>query len=239
MKKIKLALLLFLLFIVTGCSVDYNLIVTSNHKIRENVKLFVRNDQISKKTTNLKKYFKDQIASYENIGSYKKYKFDYKIGDEVSYVKLDAWHSSFGEYKKSIIYNNLFEDVFIFEEDDKITFKTVGKYFYSDVYADLESPDPDYYMGDINVKIRLHNKIIDSNADNYDEDTNTLEWTITDKDQTRSIFFEIGPEKRYDIILKDLILLNKKTIIVTSIIVLSVGSLGFYFYSRYKRNNAI
>ena len=239
MRKIKLGLLMFMVIILSGCTVDYNLIITSNQKLKENVKLFVNNDQLPATTKGKKEYFQNQIDSYKNIGGYKNYEFDYKIGEELSYIQLEAWHPSFDNYQNSIIYNNLFEKVFVLETDEYITFETVGKYFYNDLYATSESPDPDFYMGDINVKIRLHNKILDSNADKVDEKNNTLEWTITEQDKVKSIYFKTGHEKRYDIMLIDMFLLNKEPITITSLIILVVTSVGYYFYRKFQKNNLV
>ena len=239
MKKVKKAFLIIIVFIVSGCSADYNLLVTSNHKIKENLKLFMKNDQLPENVVNIKEYFKNQITSYSDVEEYQKYNFDYKIGKEVSYVQMDKWHTSFEEYQNSTIYGELFDDILIIENSEYITFETAGRYLYSNLFAEPEMADPDFIIDGINVKIRLHNKIIESNADNFDEKNNTLEWSITSKDETKSIYFKMSHEKRYDIILIDFILLNKKVLIPISLaLVIIIGS-GLYFYVVYKKNNSI
>lgn len=239
MKKLKKVVLIIIVFIVSGCSADYNLLVTSNQKIKENLKLFMENDQLPENVVSIKEYFNNQIDSYSDLDEYLGYNFDYKIGKKVSHVQVEKWHPTFESYQNSNIYNEVFENISIIENSEYITFETVGRYLYSNMFAEPEMVDPDYVMGDINVKIRLHNKIIESNADNFDEKNNTLEWSITSQDETKSIYFKMSHEKRYDIILIDFILLNKKVLIPISLaLVIIIGS-GLYFYVGYKKNNSI
>ncbi len=239
MKRLKKILLIIMLLTLSGCSADYNLIVTSNHKIKETVKLFMTSDELPEGKKNIKEHFDNQIKSYSDVDEFRGYGVTYKIAEDVSYIQLDKMHSSFADYQESAMYSNAFDDVFIHEDGEFVTFETVGRYLYSNLYAEPEMADPDFIMGDINVKIRLHNTVVENNADNFDEKNNTLEWKITSNDTEKSISFKVSQEKRYDIMIIDFFMLNKKIMIpIVSALVIGL-SVGFYFYVRIRKNNSI
>ncbi len=239
MKRMKIIVVIMMLFFISGCSVDYDLIITSNHRIKEDIKFYMKNEQYIDEETSIKEIFKGQIDSYKRMPAYRDYQYNYKIGQDVSYIHLSTWYPTFSSFQNSVIYKNLFENILVLENDEFISFKTVGKYYYEYLYGEDASPDPNFYMGDIKVKIRLHNKVLESNADVVDGAKNTLEWNISRENNEKSIYFKLDHRKRYDIILIDMFLFNKSTFIIIGVTLLLIAIIGIYFYARYRNNDSI
>lgn len=237
MKRRKFLILGLLIFIITGCSVDYDLVITSNHKVKEEIKLYVKNDQLIDDSNSVRGYLKKQIASYKNTNDYNYYDFSYKVGKDISYVQLKTWYPSMERYQDVSSYKTLFENINYLKQEKYTIVETYGKYFYSSIYG--ESPDPEFVMGDINVKIRVHNKVIENNADKFDEKTNTLEWKITSNDLNKSIYFKLGKTKRYDIIVIDMFMLNKDVLMPLLGICVLIIIISYYWYRKISKNNEI
>lgn len=227
----KMLILLFLMFI-TGCNIDYNATIYHNKRIREECKFTEENDFILKYNEDISLSLNSKIDSYKQY--FDSYKFMKKINKDNSYVLMKKTNQNLDEFKTTTILNQLYEHIIIEENNNQFSFKFLN--LVDDV---SNNPDPNFHMDDIRIKIRLHNKVIESNADNVDEKKNTLEWIITQTDKEKNMFFKLDHKKRYDIILIDMFLFNKDTIIPICITLIIILSVLFYFYLRYKKNTSI
>ena len=227
----KMLILLFLMF-VTGCNIDYNATIYHNKKIREECKFTEENAFILKYNEDISLFLNSKMDPYKQY--FDSYKFMKKINKDNSYVLMKKTNQNLDEFKTTTILNQLYEFIIIEENNNQFSFKFLN--LVDDV---SNNPDSNFYMDDIRIKIRLHNKVIESNADNIDEKKNTLEWVITQTDKEKNILFKLDHKKRYDIILIDMFLLNKDTIIPICVTLIIILSVLFYFYLRYKKNSSI
>ena len=235
----KIFILLFAFFL-TGCSIDYNVLVDEKKRVEESITMFVSNEDIKQYNNSVEGYLTSKIYEYKNKDIYKPYQFARKIGKENSYVILTRKFKSLKEYSESPNLKNLFEFVIVEEDDSGTSLKTTGKYYKENIYSDYV--DTVALIENITIKYKFYNNIIESNADEFDEKNNILIWTIDINDNEKHLYFKIGNDKRYDIIMLDKLYKNvdKIIIVISTIGVVGIISLIYlYFYKISKKNNEI
>lgn len=210
--KLKTVFLLIFLLFITGCSIDYKATVYSNNKIKEQAKFIGKNELILKNNDSLDLYLDSQMESYKNINIFSDYKFKKIIKEDFSYVDVSKTYRNLNQFKSFSLINQLFEEITIEKSNNKTIFRASKSLLNLD-----DSPDPTFFVEKINIKFRLHNEILKSNANFFDISKNTLEWNI-DPNNVEEIYFELGLNKKYDIILIDLISDNKITIGLLSLL---------------------
>lgn len=203
MKKIKMLLCLGMLLILSGCSSEINLLVKTNKKITEDIVVMNDWNNLKEYNTSIESAKDAYQESYSDIFSRTPY--DVKYSTDNNMVKATLTNNSYklSTISDSVVYQKLF---------DKIEIEDVGNYKKyilnpSDEAIDLFmdslgiADDPTLFFTEIPVNIQFHNVISDSNADSYDEKTNTYTWIITQNNLDRNINFTITNDKRYDIIM--------------------------------------
>lgn len=240
MKGIKIIIILCITFIITGCSVDYHLLVNDKKQVIETVKFTRPNSEILQYNDSVNLYLSNQINTYKNISMFKDYEFTKQQGKDYSSIIITKQYDNFQGLKDSVIFNQLFEDAVIINNEEQMIVQTVGEYYYEKLYGDSkDKPDPTFYVGDINIKVKFYNNIIENNADIFNEIDNTLLWKITSEDKEKNIYFKIGNQKKYDIIFIDFFNRNKTVVIIifSLITLLTFTVLYIYFFAR--RSNKI
>lgn len=223
--KLKLVLIIPLLFL-TGCSINYDLRIDSNLKFKEKATILENNSILELYSQNLKLVPEQKFSQYEDTN----YKLIEKIfeSDKTGGI-VTANFKDYNDFEKSILFTNLFSDLNINEYGNIVTMQTSGynsSFFISEI-------DPTLNVEDITVNIRFHNKVVENNADRYDEKTNTYTWILDADPTSGNVMFSIDKnQKRYDIIFKDFITDNSFTIIST--IVIGLSGLLIYLYFRNK-----
>lgn len=238
MKKMKLLFLLLIPLMITGCSVDYNVLVDENKKVVETVKFIGVNEQISNNNESLDMYLNEQITTYKQIDLFSHYIFTKHVGKMASYVMMQKSYESLKEYSNSTVFRNIFEGAEVIKKEDYTSFNTTGKYYYNNLYGG-EGTEPDFYINDLTIKIKFYNKVVDSNADKVDERNNTLEWDITPENIEKYIYFKVSNDKRYDIMVIDFIIRNKVTFISIFTVTVSILIILLYLHLNLKKNNKI
>jgi hypothetical protein len=224
-------------FTITGCTIDYNLTINSDKQVEETTKIINSNEMILLHNESVNLFLTEQINTHKQIDIFRRYVFGKHLGKDSSYISIKRTYGTLKDYITSPTFNHLFENATITETEEYVSFQTTGEYYYNNVYG--EQSEPDFYVGDINIQIRFHNKIIDSNADEIDEKSNTLKWKITDKNLEKSIYFKVSNEKRYDIIVIDYIMKNQSTIIISLSILVVIMIISLYVYVNFRKNNTI
>ncbi len=234
MKRKLIIIALFILLITTGCNVDYNVTIDSKFQVYEKVKFIGENDIILNNVEDIDLYLDEQINTYKLINQFKAYNYKKKKGSINSYVEMSRKYPSLDVYSNSPILGQFFNNVQITRENDTIKVASIGKNLYDQYFAENNIHEPEFFMDSIKIKIRLHNEILDHNADYYDYVKNTLEWEITKDKNLSEFYFILGPNKKYGIILIDAIYMNKLSLgIITTTI------LGLYLFSKKVYNSHI
>lgn len=169
MKK-NIFILILSLFLITGCTSEYNL-EFSNGKIKENIVVNISNSDIPPKTTDIVAEVDDRITPFIENDQYpfmnntnKKYSKKVENTEAGTRVTMNYTYSH-NEYKNSVAYNMCFEDSTFNENRNDYDLNFTGKFFCQ-------------YSEEVIINIKTNNEVISNNADKVEG--NTYTWVIND-----------------------------------------------------------
>lgn len=211
-KSYKFVLLVFCIFMFTGCNVTYNLEVNGDKVIESSDVYFENKDVLgtlpsvpsnlggsSNNNLDLKKardniYENDYSAYYNDFSSfYAKKKLNDRIGINYSF----SFNSS--SYKNSMLLNSCFEDVSVYKYKDNMIFdfKNSSYCFNQDIYDKLDA---------VTINLKTNNKVLDNNADSVSNKVYT--WNLN-RDESKDIYvkFKLSDESNYNYLLIVLVII--------------------------------
>lgn len=238
---LKIILLGIICSLLAGCTVDYNIVIDSKNRVKENIVINIPNNKLLGDKSP-KKELNRKINDYKKIPSYNHYEFKTKVKNDYSIVNIKSNYENLEAYADSPILNDLYENITIIENKNYTIFKTVGSYNYDYLYGTISEPiGPvgERPMKDVSVTIQLHNKLIESNADSVDEKNNVYTWNFSPDQTSKFIYIKYSNEKRYDVIIKSFIKNNIGIFIIGSSIIVGILVLALAFYIRIWRANKI
>ena len=232
----KICILIFMMIFITGCTIKCDLRIDTNLKVRERLTITENNKVLGIYNDNLKIIPEQRISEYENIEGFKQFKLKEELfGSDYTGGVVEAKYNSLDEFKKSGSFTSLFSSLSV-SEASNVTSVVISDLNYSFFESEGEPID----INDIELNIRFHNKVANSNAKSYDEKTNTYTWLISPNNETTSISFDIDKNnKRWDIIMEDFFNDNLVSIIVVSILIIIASIITIRFYVKNKNANKI
>ena len=236
MLKKRLFILIILCFLVTGCTVNYNIIVTSDKKVIEDIKVSKLISKINEEGYNVEEVKEAQEASYKSL--LKKYNLDYEfvITNTALQGNFSRKSSDFSSIENLTYFQQMYNSIVIEKDKNQYSFRTEGTYNGKGMFNTTDFSEIPL-LSELRLNIQFHNVVIDTNADEYDEETNTYTWIFNSDTENKTIEFNLSNDKRYDIITKYIFDNYKyKIIIFISIIVLLTIFIIFYL-KKYKKNN--
>lgn len=239
MKRKKLIILIVIL-LLSGCNAEYNAVIKSDNSVSENLKLIIPNNLFD---NDPKEEIDNNIKVYRTIDNYKNYKYKGKVTKDFSYVEIKKKYDDLNSYITSPFIEGLFQNVTIIENKEFNIFKTVGEYYHDYLYGKetegVPNVRPKNSMNDVIVTIKLHNRIIETNADIKDEKNNVYTWNFNYENRKKGIYIKYSNEKRYDVIAKSFIIDNLISIALIGGLSLSIISIFVIGYIRNSSSNKI
>jgi hypothetical protein len=240
MKKILLILILLLL---SGCTVEYDLLIKNNGEIEESISLNFPNEIVDA-NVNIKEMFDNRIVFYKSVSDYTNYFFDYSINNKESHFKSNSKFENIINLKQSKFLTDVFKGILISKEKN-ITTIIINKYDYFSVYTNhSESTNYDVSKDEkaiekVTIAITLEKEVVNSNADRFDNESNTYYWELNPYIIEKEIQIAYNQKTRYDIVFKNIIKNNLFTFIGYSILVSIVLIIFFNFVFKSKNNSKI
>ena len=226
----KLILFICLMFFVTGCDVNYNIIIGED-TFDENIVL-----SFSKSNTSyddISFYPDNKILVYPTEKDKKFY--NSKIVENVnSYDLIYSYKHDFNSLKNSYFINNCYHNMSITENDDRIVIDS-GEDFACFIGDDGLRADS------LKINITTKLKVISNNADVVNG--NTYTWIINENNYlVKNVSFIL--EKNGNFSLSDIVLSDDEQVSASSItgiivIIIVVASILIYLFVRHKlrKNN--
>lgn len=236
MLKKRVIFLIILCVLFTGCTVDYNVIVTSDKKVIEDVKVSKLISKIKEEGYNVEDIKNAQENSYKSFLN--KHNIDYKFlitSDELQGV-FSRKSSNFSSIEKLPYFQQLYNNIKIKKDKNQYSFKTEGIYNGSELF-DITDFTEVPLLSELRVNIQFHNVVINSNADKYDSKTNTYTWVFNRETKNKTIEFNLSNKKRYDIISKYIFTNYKYRIILVAIMFAVITLLVTIYLIKSKNNN--
>ena len=233
MKNLKRIMIVLILLISTGCTVKYEIEITDDLKIKENIDVTENNEKFEKIGTNNKTYIDMMYDVYSANYIYKSYNYKKIIGNEESGISAKKEYKSFDEYiKNNSIRNSIFRYINIEEENGIITYSATNLK-YEEIFNELESNFP---YDEILVTIKLPFEVTETNADVKETEKGKYTWIIDKNTTNPEIKLSFNKKLSID---KKIINYIKKNLL--PIIIASVSSILIFLmlFIKHKRVNKI
>ena len=236
MKKIIFCILLLL--ILTGCDVQYDLVITNNEKIRETIYVYVDNQIIENNSMSIDEYLDYYSNLYMNNPGYQGIEIDTKKGDTSSYFIAKNEYNSLDDYISSYTFKNMFNSATIERVGNYVSFTTSQNAYLESIKNDQLISEQAKYDS-FKISIKFYNKLANHNADEVDEKNNIYSWNISEESTKDYIYFKIGPEIRYDVMIKDFFQNNILLISILGSILILIIIAVLYVIIKIRKNNEI
>lgn len=231
-KKIRLIIMLMLVFLVSGCSVEYNLVINEDSSINEEI-------IASEKTNRLESMTRlngEQACNY----LYNMFKRDSDTSgascsekNSITYGTVRAIYTDVDDLA-SKFKSDIFETVEVLKNDDEITITATQK---EELGGDAGTT---YIYNNIEVNITVPFEVVENNADSVSK--NTYTWIIEEDEKVKTIKIVYKDKElpnRANIKISD----NKYNLryeyfIIGAIVAIILGIVVFVFI-RSKKNNVL
>lgn len=237
-KILKIFMCSFILICITGCSINADITITENKKVKEDIDISILNSDIISQGYSVDEYLDMYTSNPSNTTLYKDYSIKSKKSKNYSHIIIKKDYKELNEYIDSYTFKTLFDGAVIEDTGKYLTFHTTSNR-YSNYNPDEGSGD---YIATSNytVSIKFYNEVLDNNADKIDKSNNTYTWYFSDADSSDSyIYFKLGPKVKYFVKFKDYIMNNILSIIVVASIIGIIAISILYIVYKSKKNNEI
>lgn len=183
----KIIILIIALFILTGCSVKYNITINEDLTLIEEAKLTGTEEFFSTyyKTTKTN-VLKSFIDIYKTGLEENNYQYEL-IEDSYPYVKLTRKYDNASDFvNKSQLFNEYFEEVKYTEDGNIKKIETIG-------YIGSIPDDPDQFdIKELEIVITCPYKVINHTAKEVDKKTNTYYYELNDDNNKILLEYDIN-----------------------------------------------
>ncbi len=227
MKKIKIIISLISIFLITGCTANYNITINSDLSISDNSFGNVGNSIYKDPSLSLEERTTNVIR--ENIETVNKLGYNYAVLNEGQTIQFSNNFKSLDDYKEKnkYVYQQWFKQLDIKEEEKVLIISATDFYPYNE-------QDPDKIIIDnLNINIKTPFKVLESNADSINKNDYIYTWKINSKTKDKSIFLKI--DTSYNMKKEK----NKKILFLIGGLVCILGAIVLYFIYHYKNVNKI
>lgn len=230
-------ILLASIFLLTGCSVKYDLTITDKEEIKENMVIPIKNQVMLEKYKSVDEYLDFYVGLYTSNRIYKDYSITAKEGMKVSNFTVKRNYKDLDEYITGITFRTMFEKATIERIGTYIKFTTT-KNLYKTAIDEDELLDPDYGYEDLKVRVKFYKEVVDSNATEVDKKKNIYTWDLLESEDDY-IMFKMSDAKRYDVIIMDYINQNLVPLIIFGVIAIGLIVVLIGIYIKGENNNKI
>ncbi len=233
MKYKKILLVICMLFIMSGCSIKYEIEITKDLNINEKLYIKENNDVFAKVGTTNKIYIPTMTETYRNNDKYKSYEIKEEYNIDQSGITATKNNKTLEEYQlNNGVKKTLFGFIVLKEEKNQITFSATD-YRGEQLFNDSDRGDFEYE--DVELEIKLPFEVKEHNSDKYDEEKGIYTWYF-DKN-TREKEVKIVFNKK--ISLKKQIIRKIKEYWYLLAIIPALLLIGLIMLIRHKRVNKI
>ncbi len=222
---------------LTGCSVNYNLVITNDETIKENFTINVDNEIIYDSGMEIDEFLDYYSHLYQQNEGYENFKIETKEGKFISSFIVKNDYKSLNDYIESFSFKYMFNDAYIERIGNYISFKTSTNLKLEEMNNNIEISD--FACDNFKISIKFYNEVVNNNADEIDEKNNIYTWNVNKNSTKDYIEFKIGPKVRYDVMIKDYIYNNIFEISIVGSLLLIILIVTIFIVYKSKKNNEI
>jgi len=213
----RIFLIMALILFCCGCTADYTIKINEKLEVEESALILedaaFYNKYENSSVQRVISFILEPNLDYLNANDFL---VEQIIGTWTAGVKITNSYESIEKYKEVSKFSEQFADSWdYFEDGDEITLRIRGAFSDSD-----QDQSGKYLVNEATINIQLPFEVIDHNADNYNESTNTYTWNIDRAGAEKEIFITFDKTIKKD--LMQLYLIIGGIIVVVLIIVVYV-----------------
>ena len=190
----KILLLVLFIFLITGCKVEYNLVINNDLSVSESVIMTGTDEFFDSFYKSSRMNVVEMFLDEGRRNDLKNNGYQYNIvEDDTPYVVATKKYNTMEEFvNKTIFKEQYFEDLEIVKEENIVTLKN----------KDFIPISPDsierYGIKTTTLKITVPYEVIENNAVSHDSDSNTYTWYINDDTEEFSLLLSYDTNKKYE-----------------------------------------
>lgn len=238
MKRIKLFILIGMVLLCCSCTVDYNIEFKTDHTISEKVVIKEDTNVLNKYEYSVSEIVESKLYSYQSEINRNNFSVKKELNSDITKVTLISQNKNINNFTRMSYFGKMFNGADIKETKNTYSFKTNGTYRQSGLFYDELGIADEGFVDKLNINITFENEVINSNADQVDEKTNTYTWILDRDTKDKSIEFELS-NKIVKKIKKEKKNNNSIYILYISAVLLAIVVLFIYLLFINKKNNEI
>ena len=220
----KIFFVLISLFLITGCSVNYNVIINEDLSITERINIKENDDFYSTyyKTTR-NNVLSGIIDNYKDLLEENNYKYTLNKGVNPT-VTIERKYDNIDSFlNNSKFFNDYFDEIKYNVNGNIVTIETIG-------FNPNEEDNPDRFnVLELDVSITSVYNIINNNASSIDESTNTYHFIMNGDTTDFKILLEFDKSSKFNPFMKKLIM------IIIAILMIIITWISLFVYSKKKK----
>ncbi len=241
--KLKLIILLIIIFIVPGCNGEYKVTINKDLTIEETITIMESNDIIFDYSPSINNFIDSRIDEWENEYLKSNYDIQKEFTEEAAGVYLTRLHNTFNDFTEdNILINQLFDEMIIETNNNlvNVQFTSVGGQY--ELFAETDTSAA--LLKDIRLSIQTPYEVITSNADHIDNSKNTYVWYYDEDSFYKNVELTFNIDKPFRENFLDNIsaYFQEGKFVPLLIILLIIASLAtgaFLLYAKIQINNKI
>ncbi len=183
----KIVILIIALFLVTGCSVKYNVVINEDLSINEEAKISGTEELFKTYYKTTKKHVLEGFLDlYKNSLEEANYQYELVEGKD-PYVVINKKYDNVEDYiNNSKLFNDYFDEIKLTEDGNNKKIETIG--FHPN---DIDNPDR-FDVKKLDITITCPYEVKNNNAKYVDKETNTYYYELTEKSNKILLEYDIS-----------------------------------------------
>ena len=186
MKKILLFLLV--IFLITGCDVNYELFYKNSDDIIENINVEFLNSNALLYNDSVEDYARDMFNGWRDSYDLKNYDYRLSLGAETSKINVSKNHNNLNSLINNSAFNTFFSNINISKDESGNNTLILSDYVYA-----VKNEEEDLYLeestgesSNLYVILRSNYKL-NTNADEINESLGIYKWKFTPDDYNKTL----------------------------------------------------
>lgn len=226
-KIIKNIIYISLLFVLSGCSISYEVNIEEDRKVNDELIVNVSNTLAGTYYDSPREYLENISTSKMSEFNISNYKKTYDIGNDISKVFLTNTHYSVENYFNSPIIRYLYKNVSVKKEGNNIIILLNGM---NDVMSTINNYDENYGLEDFSIVLNSKYFLKDDNADERNIFTGKYVWNFKQDSLGKEIKLTITQNKNYFAIVSDYL-----GLFIFPVVILIIGVIIYVIYLLFKQ----
>lgn len=229
----KILLLLFMVFCISGCDVNYELFYKNSGEILENIDVKFSNSNALLYNDSIESYAKDMFNGWRDSYNLKNYDYKLSLGRETSTIKVSKTHDNLSSLINNTAFNSFFSNINISNGKNESPTLEFSDYVYAVKNNDEEIylEEPSNESSNLYIVIRSNYKL-ETNADEINDNIGVYKWKFTPEDSNKTLKVTFTDE--FNIFAY---FYNLSSVIITILVIFVLIVVSIIIFNFIKRKN--